>query len=210
MSEFQKLLTDLDALHKAMPKGKSDDDDEIRAAADGDADDDGEEDGDEDSYTGEPDGDEDGEDEDNDGDGEPMGKSFPVTLADGTEVEALDATELLKAMQDDAANQFGQVGRVLSGTMGLLKSMNAELASLRKEVARMGARGAGRQSVLRVPPEQAEDMAKSDRSGPNDILAKSMAAMHRGDFNAAQVAEVEVYVSRGMPLPAHLARIVAQ
>jgi hypothetical protein len=209
MSEFDRLLADLgeieDMRKAAQPGAKMNDDDKIKAAADGDADDDGEEDGDEDSYTGEPDG-----DDDNDGDGEPLGKSFPVTLADGTEVEALDATALLKAMQDDAANQFNPVGRALAGTVGLLKSMNGELVSLRKEVARMGARGAGRQSVLRVPPEQAEGMAKSDRSGPNDILAKSMAAMHRGDFNAAQVAEVEVYVSRGMPLPAHLARVVAQ
>ena len=92
MSKFDELLGELETLAKAQPAEEGDEK-IVAAAAEGGG-----------QGSGEPDGDEGAGDGMGDGDGDegkpPMAKSFRVKLEDGTEVDAQDGTELVKALQD--------------------------------------------------------------------------------------------------------------
>ena len=205
MSEFQTLLDDLDALHKAMPKGKpeQDDDDEIKNAAGGDADDDGIKDGDEDIN------DENDDENDENDEPEPMGKSFAVTLADGTEVEAMDGTELIKALSNDITTQRAQTEQILSGTVDLIKSLSIHVADLSAKVERLS-KASGRRSVLNVH-EKPDILGKSlaPAVSPQSVLAKALKAQREGRLGGHQVAEIETYLNRGAEIPHALAAQLA-
>lgn len=220
MSEFQALLDDLAALRKShgardidtdddlilKAARTTDDDDEIRDAADGDADDDGIEDGDESIYGhDEPDGDEDGDDDDDDGD-EPMGKSFSVTLEDGTELEAYDGTEMIKALRADSDWQMRQAAAVMSRQNDLIKSLSREVRTLTRRVEALGTRPAGRKSVLSVHDKPSALPEPTNAPAPGEVLAKALKAQREGKLHGGQIAEIEAYLSRGVGLPSHLTR----
>jgi hypothetical protein len=205
MSEFQTLLDDIDALQKAMPKGKpeQDDDENIKASADGDADDDGIKDGDEDIN------DDDDDHDEPDGD-EMMGKSFAVTLSDGTEVEAMDGTELIKALSNDIWTQRAQTEQILSGAVDLIKSLSGQVADLSAKVERLSKASAGRKSVLNVH-EKPDILGKSvaPAVSPQSVLAKALKAQREGRLGGHQVAEIETYLNRGAEIPHALAAQLA-
>lgn len=209
MSEFQALLDDLEVLRKAKSPAQ-DDDEAIRASADGDADDDGTKDADDvdEDYA---DTDEDDDDDDKDDADEPMGKSFRVTLADGTEVDAEDGTALIKALSGDVAKLREESLGVLQAQADLIKSFRGEIDTLRADLAKLAKAPAGRKSVLNVHEKHVagtEDLAKAERPEPAALMSKALSALQRGDLNAAQVAEAEVYIQRGLAMPPHLLRVL--
>jgi hypothetical protein len=194
-TEFQGLLDDLSALHKAL-KQPAPQDDEAKIAAAAKADD-----ADEDEVK--DDQDDDDQDEDEDEDARPLSKSFDVTLSDGSQVEALDGTEALAALSHDLVDLRAQAQHratatqaVLTNTVTLLKALSAEVASLRRDQQRLAKQPRGRQSVLHVPEPAAAADAMPDRDA---ILAKAL--QHLGPV---EVAEVNSYLNMGEPVPAHL------
>lgn len=219
---FDALLADLEVLHKALPTADEDGDDDdakIQAAAE-----DGAQQGDaeggkaEGAEKGDKD---DGEDEDEDGEGQPFGKSFEVTLADGRKERALDGTAMLKALHDENVALRAQGTQLTRGvtTLGeLVKSMHAArvedrklLKSMSAQLARLGDQGRGRKALLHVnektspvtPPAEARPPAKEE------IMAKAESLRVAGRISGAQAIKVFSYTERGLGVPEELAPLFA-
>jgi hypothetical protein len=193
VSEFDKLHAELDAiLAKAMPiANKTDEDD-----ADRDAETRGE---------GEGKG---AEDED-------MMKSFRVTLDDGREVEAYDATAMMKAMHTTttahasalaamradlaaAHNVVGKQTQMLKAIADQLAEQGAMLKALREQPA-------GRKSAAANPTP-----AGGGTMDRETVLAKALSAQKSGALSSMDVATIEARLNGGVPLrPEHLAAIQA-
>jgi hypothetical protein len=134
MSKFDELLGELETLAKAQPA--EDGDDKIVAAA------------------AEGGGQVEGEEKDDGGEGaDPMAKSFEVTLADGTKVQAQDGTALVKALQDRLETTETTMAKALETAIGLIKSQGEQLVALKGKVASLSSEGKGRKAVLTVTPK---------------------------------------------------------
>lgn len=206
MSNFDLLLGELEMLAKSKPDADDKaDDDKIKAAADGDQDDDGEKDYDDipDDYEGhdEPDG-----DEDDDGDG--MKKSFLAYLEDGTEVEAVDGTLLVKALQDEVtthAESFEHMAKALRQVTDLLKSQQAETAALRRQMRALADSGRGRKSILNVHEKPAViEQPAAPTVTRREIMAKAMSQLKAGNMTGFDVARLEGYLNGQREIPGDL------
>lgn len=234
---FTALIEDLEALQKAKPHSEPDGDEgdeKIRAAAgeeaaakaEASADDkaappaksakDEEPDGDEDDGSDDPDNYDETED-----DGKPFGKSFGVTLADGTEVEAYDATEILKSFDARIGSQVteldllkaeiaalkardipsadaikAEVEKVLVAQNDLIKSMQAQIAAL-------GAEGRGRKSLLNVheKPAASGTEARPETPSSEALMTKALIAQKQGRITGQDVARLDAYLGRGLQAP---------
>lgn len=206
MSEFQALLNEINALAqppeplvKAQPHPEPDEDNR-GGPSDQDEDNRDEDDPDED------------EDEDEDPPDDPkgsqrFGKSFGVTLPGGEQVQALDASAAIDALHAKLDGQGDGMFKALRSLTDLLKSQQTQLAALHQQVSTLSARPAGRKSVLNVheKPSPVPEPA-AEPTPPRAVLAKAMSAQKAGRLHAGQVAEIELYLGSGRPLPEHLAR----
>jgi hypothetical protein len=215
MNDFEKLVGELEALNadteamtKALPADDGKDDDKIQAAAaeggDGDATNDGGEGGD----------DADGA---ADGDDKPMAKSMNVTLEDGTTVEALDGTELIKSLTarlDKSAEGQSQMAKALEAVGAVIKSQGELIKSLNEKLTKLAGAGRGRKAVLSVAekPAPGETMTKSEPEGLSgeQFMAKAMDAMKAGRISGTDVAVAEASLNRGVVVPAHIVQRVLQ
>lgn len=211
---FEKLLEELDAIQtlaKSDPVDTGDDDDAgiAEAAAEGEEADEGH---------AEPDGDE-GIEGEGDGDGdEGMAKSFSLKLEDGTEVDAIDGTELVKSLIDRFDAQEDTLAKALGGMVDLLKS-NAEtvraqgalIKSLQGDMKRLGGEGRGRKTVVSVAEKPvAETLAKSEPEGmnANEFMAKALSAQQAGKITGLDVSVAETSLNKGLPVPTNIVRRV--
>ena len=206
MSDFDALLDELnqlaaEPLAKANPDADDKQDDaDIKAAADGDADDDGEADGDDatDDHD-EPDGD------------EPLGKSFTVTLEDGTQVEAYDGQSAFQALQDlmadlrtETGQALSQIAQALGQSTSLIKSLRADNQALKSQLTAIGQQGRGRKSSLIVHDKAVGGGAADEQvtaPAPRDIMAKALDAQRAGRISGIDVARIDAYIGRGAPVP---------
>lgn len=201
---FAKLLEDLEALSadplaKAQKPGNDDDEDErIRASADQDEDDE------DDENNNGPEGDDEA-DEDND---EPMGKSYRVTLEDGSEVDAIDGTALIKSLTERMNSTEGALLKALNlmadqarQQQSVLVEQGKLIKSLHREVKRLGGEGKGRKSAVTVHDKTAAPLAKSEPQGLNgrQFLLKAESAMTKGAISGLDLSLCEAWVNRGMP-----------
>lgn len=213
VNPFDALLADLTALKgegEAMqksyaPNDDSQDDKNILGAADdkgnGDLDDDGTND-----KTGKPVDKKEGEEA-------PMGKSFDLTLDDGTKVEAFDATELLKAL---GARQDGvetALTKALTITVDTIKTQGDMIKSLQADVTRLANAGRGRKTaVTLVDKVDPASLAKSEPTGmsPGEFMAKALTLQEQGKLSGLDVARAESYLNRGIEIPADIrAKVMA-
>jgi hypothetical protein len=196
-SSFQQLLGDLDTLTKALPQPQAaDDENKPAVAAEG----------------------EEGEAEG--GEGGEMAKSFKVTLADGTEIEAQDGTELVKSLFERVDGQEDMMVKALGGTLELVKAQGAQLKaqgdlikSLQDTVAKLGNQGAGRKTLVNVH-EQVNSLTKSlpqqgqQGQSPQDFMAKSMAAFEANKISGQELNTIDVSLRMGAPIdPSLLAKV---
>jgi translation initiation factor 1 (eIF-1/SUI1) len=176
MSQFNELLAQLNAesvaaetLVKALPVEDGKDDEAIQAAAtEGDNADTNPEDDDAEE------GDEKGGDDD-----KPMAKSV-TAVVDGEEVEAIDATELLKSLVERVGTQESVLAKALESTLGTIKAQGEMIKSLSAQVKKLGGEGKGRKTVLSVvekPAAGEQALAKSEQSPMTvqDFMAKATA-----------------------------------
>lgn len=211
---FEKLLEELDAIQtlaKSDPVDADDGDDAgiAEAAAEAEGDDEGH---------AEPDGDE-GIEGEGDGDGdEGMAKSFSLKLEDGTEVDAIDGTELVKSLIDRFDAQEDTLAKALGGIVDLIKS-NTEtmrsqaslIKSLQGDVKRLGGEGRGRKTVVSVAEKPvAETLAKSEPDGmnANEFMAKALSAQQTGKITGLEVSIAETSLNKGLPVPTNIVRRV--
>lgn len=198
---FEQLLGDLEELRKAQAAPEdAEGDEKIQAAA-------------EDAEAGDSDGgleegDGQGEDEDED---EPMGKSFPVTLADGQVIDAVDGTELVKSLMADVAAMRGGVeqdraslGKAMSVMAEIIEEQGSLIKSLQERVEALANGGRGRKSTVVVDPaELAKSLPAVAATGP-EVLAKCEAAFHAGRITGMDLAMAESAVNRGLPVSAQI------
>ena len=218
MSQYKKLLEELETMAKAMPGDDAADDDKIAAAA-ANANPDADGDGDND-VTGEhiePDGDEGAGAEGGDGDGdETMGKSFALKLDDGTELEAIDGTELVKSLMARVESNEGVVMKALGTAVELIGKQGDMIKSLQDEVKKLAGEGRGRKTVVSVSekPVAGATMAKSqgaaDGLSANEFMAKALAAQASGRLTGLDVARAESALNKGLPVPQDVVNRVIQ
>lgn len=150
------------------------------------------------------------------GDGaEPLRKSFKVQMADGTEGEAYDATEVLEALQGRVESTEEAVLKALGMSVDLIKAQGAQLAEqggllkkLNADLARLAGEGRGRKAIVSVieKPSPTETLAKSEPAGitRDDFFLKAEAAQKAGRITGLEVATAESYLNRGLPVPAQI------
>jgi len=149
------------------------------------------------------------------GDEAPMGKSFRVKLADGTEVEAQDGTELVKALQDRVEATEGSMAKALHAAVGLIKSQGEQLKALHAKVAAIGGEGRGRKSTLTVAekPAAGEAALAKSQAGEggltgSEFLAKAHDGMNAGRITARELMDAEAHINRNLPPPEAIVRKV--
>ena len=128
----------------------------------------------------------------------------------GETVEAVDGTELLKSLSDSVANTDARLEKSFGEAVSLMKSMHGEIASRKKQVAKLSGEGRGRKAVVNVH-EHAEPMAKS-QSGltPNDLMAKAQAAFAEGRLSGRELNEIDASLRmREAPNPSLIAKALA-
>ena len=219
MSQYEKLLEELETMAKAMPGDDGADDDKIQAAAaaaNPDADGDGEND-----VTGDdlnPEGGEGlgGEGEGDGDDEETMGKSFALKLDDGTELEAIDGTELVKSLMARVESNEGTVMKALGTAVELIGKQGDMIKSLQDEVKKLAGEGRGRKAVVSVSekPVAGATMAKSQGAAEglsaNEFMAKALAAQASGRLTGLDVARAESALNKGLPVPQDVVNRVIQ
>lgn len=182
-SDFDALVAEIGDLHKAM-KDDGDtakDDAKIEDAAEEDA------------------------DEDKDEDKENVSKSFKFTLPDGTEVDALDGTELIKSLTLRLEKNEATFGGAMRQMLDIVKSQGAEITKLRSA-------GKGRKAVVTVAEKKPveADVAKSeaDTMPAGEFMAKSMQAFTAGKISGHDVRLAETAINQGKPVPERIVRAV--
>lgn len=203
MSKFAQLLAQLNAeaeaqetLAKALPQQDSQDDKNIQAAA---------EDG---AGEGEESIEEDGAGE-GEGEGEgTMAKS--MTLAGGEEV--IDATELLKSMQDDLnehgevlAKALPQVLQLMQGQSKMIQQQGDLIKSMQTRLDQLAGQGRGRKAVVSIvdKPAAGETLAKSqqeDGMTPQEFMLKANTAYDKGIISGVQLNTIDVCLRQGASL----------
>jgi hypothetical protein len=220
MSEFAKLLGDLEEFQKAAkpacdePDG--DDKGKSKAKADGKADDkkieaaaaDGEKEGDQDK------------------DGEPFGKAFKIKLEDGTETEAFDGTAMLKALHtenevlratiNDQNQDLMKAMEIVVGELGKLRAADAERGTLMKALQTrfdaLTTAGTGRRTMLtiaeKLTPMQGTPSAGAahvdDKPTPGQVMMKAQFMAREGKLPIGQTVRIEAYQGRGILAPPDL------
>lgn len=199
MSKFQELLAQLnaeqeaqDTLAKALPQD-SQDDETIQAAAE------------EGQGEGEGEGDDEGE-----GEGEGEGESSltkSLTLADGEEV--IDATDLLKSLQGDIAEQgevlakaLPQVLQLMQGQSKMIQQQGELIKSMQTRIDQLAGQGRGRKTVVTVQeklPAGETTLAKSQPEGitPQEFMLKANNAFDKGVITGTQLTTIDVAVREG-------------
>lgn len=198
MSKFDELLGELETLAKAQP-AENGDDKIVAAAAEG---------------GGQVDGDKDKDDKDDGMGDNPMAKSFEVTLADGTKVQAQDGTELVKALHERIDSTETTMAKALETAIGLIKSQGEQIAALGGKVKALSGEGKGRKAVLTVTEKPAAGglLAKSQEPEgitPEQFMAKALDAQKLGRLTGLEVSVAEAHLNRGQQVPAEIVRKVA-
>lgn len=218
-NQFQALLEELDTMSKAMACADNDGggDKKISAAAS-----DGASGGSSDGGDGKGGAKQDADDEKGKDDGEAFGKSFAVTLADGTEMQVVDGTEMMKALMERnqtleasvtaLTGQNQELGDAFTKSLGFVKALQEQivsqgglLKSLRLDLDALRNQGAGRKAVVSVLDKPAPTtMAKAEGIQPRDLLNKALTAQRDGRMTASDVARIEAHLNRGEAPPASL------
>lgn len=217
LDELAQLQTSNTEMAKAMKTEDAEDDAKIAAAADTDGD--GKAEGAKEGA----DGDGDADDKGGDKDSEYFGKSFGVTLADGTEVQAYDGTEAIRLLNGRVGEvgaavqgQGEQMAKALSSVLGAVKGMQSligdqaeMLKSLRAEVATLRTGGTGRKAVLDVHEQRSAVPPKAEGATPTEVMTKALSAQYAGRITALDVARIESRLGRGEAIPAELLASIA-
>ena len=160
------------------------------------------------------------EDMDEDYEDKMMGKSFTVTLEDGTELEAVEGTELMKSLmlkvndnRDSMEKALGlavtnlkSLGEKFTRQSTVLKSQGDLIKSLQENIERIGGQGKGRKTVVSVHEKRSpEELKKSDETeqglGRQEFMAKALSAQREGKVTGLELSQAESYLNRGLIIP---------
>ena len=209
---FEKLIADMEIMVKALPQTNDQDgdkdDDAIQAAAGAEGEDDllnGDEGGDA-GDAGNA-GDDEGE-EGKEGKEGNLAKSFSFTLEDGSLVDAVDGTELIKSLTERFDADKGTMLKALGMTVDMLKSQAAQIETLGNRITKLSGEGRGRKSAVSIAEKVSPGtpLQKSQPTGLShtEFFAKADAAQKAGRISAAEIGIAETYLNKGQAVPAHI------
>lgn len=156
------------------------------------------------------------DDEDDEYPDEKMGKSF-LTDADGNSVEVVDATDLIKSLETRIDTNESNSSAALGSLVGLIKAQNEMLKSLgeahksqgemmkslQSQVARLGAKGTGRASLVANQRQMSKSQQPSGLA-PEEFMMKALNAQAAGRLTSIDIAVAEGYLQRGLPVPVEI------
>jgi hypothetical protein len=144
------------------------------------------------------------------GEVEILGKSFSFQLGDGTTIEAVDGTDLVKSFGARLVANEESHAADMAEVLGVVTQQTALIKSLQEQVVRLGGTGAGRRSVLSVT----ESVTRSNSEQPmakahgfttgQQALDAAEVAFKAERINSTELAKCEGYIGRGLPFPADL------
>ena len=206
---FEALVADLESLQKSQALGDSGDDQRIAdAAADGDDSVGAGDAGDVENLDAVDLDDEPDEDED-----ETFGKSFAMTLEDGTVIEAVDGSAMVKALMEknealtaQITEQEGEMSKALTTVVETIKGQSELIKSLQEQVSRLSGEGRGRKAVVSVAEKPAATLTKSEPTGMSgsEFMAKCEAAFSAGQITGRDVSIAETALQNGIAVPEHI------
>lgn len=213
MGELTQLAADQGELAKALPADDGKDEDKIQAAAaEGGLD--GGVGGGEAAGAGGEGGEGGDADDEGKGEGAPMAKSFQLTLDDGTVIEAVDGTEMVKALGNRLTATESTMVKALGEAVTLIKGQADMIKSLSDQVKKLSGEGRGRKAVLSVvekPAPVAATMAKSQQAEgvtPEIFFAKALDAQKAGRISGTDIAVAESCLNRGQAIPENIVQRV--
>lgn len=146
-----------------------------------------------------------------DGDDAMMGKSFPITMADGSTQDAYDGTKILKAMgvqvaslahdRDAARADLTKALSASATLVGLMKQQGEMMKGLHTRFEAMANTGRGRQATVSLADKPGLVAGTGSASNGNDIMAKAMTAFKAGSLDGSDVSRIEAHLGRGSPVP---------
>lgn len=183
MSDFEQLLAELQGaadesatMAKSLPNENPEDDETVEAAAD-------EANADNDS--------------DKDNDDAPMAKSMTAVI-DGEEVEAIDATELLKSLDGRIGKTEDVLAKALTSTVAALKDSQEMIKSLTARLDKLAGQGSGRKTVITVMDKpsvaaaSAETLAKSQSNQQEGVAVEEFFAKANSLFESKKLTGLEL------------------
>jgi hypothetical protein len=161
------------------------------------------------------------------GDGAPLVKSFKLVLEDGTEMEAQDATEMLKCLIGEvetvkaaAGAQVEELTKALGDAMGVIGDLTEGLKATREDVLNLakrgddlqksnslltkalcgiGNQGRGVRSVtLGARPNLNGGGAQEAKHTPTEILAKATSALEANQITATEAVRIQSALNMGV------------
>ena len=211
MAELNQLGQDQEQMAKALPADDGKDEAKIQAAAAEGGLDGGEGGGEAAASTGGEGGD---ADDQGNGEGGEMAKSFQMTLDDGTVIEAVDGTEMVKALGNRLTATETTMAKALGDAVNLIKGQSDMIKSLSDQVKKLSGEGRGRKAVLSVvekPAPMAATMAKSQQAEgvtPEIFFAKALDAQKAGRISGTDIAVAESCLNRGQAIPENIVQRV--
>ncbi len=178
-----------------------------------------------------------GENEEDLTDGAPLVKSFKLVLEDGTEMEAQDATEMLKCLVTEvetvkagAKAEVEELTKALGDAMGVIGDLTEGLKQTREDVLALakrgdelqasntlltkalggiGNQGRGVRSVtLGARPQLNGGAAAQPKHAPQEILAKATSALAANQITTTEAMRIQSALNMGeMPEQAILDRL---
>ena len=203
---YEKLLDDLETLQKSY--AADEDDKKIQAAADeargNDEDEDEEEELDE---NGNPVA---KKRKKEDAEGNPFAKSFSGTTASGEEFEAIDGTELIKALHGEIEANKEDLTKSLSFLVGIIKSQGALIKSLQSDFIALSKQGRGRLSVTGPTLDLAKSLQGSQPLDGQGFMLKANAAFDAGRISGKDLTVCDVAIRMGSDIdPALVSKVLA-
>lgn len=147
------------------------------------------------------------------GEGQPLVKSMKVKLEDGSEVDAIDGGEMLKALEARIASGEENTTKAVGQLVTLVKSQHALIKSLGEQVTALRGEGRGRKTVIAVTerPGAGDTLAKGGAEGAGGegisvetFMAKSEAAWKAGAITGKEFTTIDVACRSGVAIDAPL------
>jgi hypothetical protein len=219
MSEFEKLIGELEAEQEQLAKSMSAEAEGGDAGAGEGAEVEGDEDGDAgaggegaDGGEGDEDGDA-GAGEEEDG---YMGKAFDVTLPNGDKMKAYDGSRAVAVLLE----QNERLAKAQAATTKLLKSLGAQnkklveqvksandkADELKKSLDAIGDQGRGRRSAVVIMPNK--ENGDGEGLQPREFMAKAMSLYQEGKLTSDQITMAEAAIGSGRQVPESIVRAV--
>lgn len=143
-------------------------------------------------------------------------KALSVVDAAGNPVDAIDATDLIKSLQDKVGEQDTVLAKALGGIGTILKTQNTLIKSLRDDMAKLAGQGAGRKAVfMAIDKPGVGDMAKSmgaadeGKLSVEDFFVKANTAFDGQKITGHELNTISVCIRQNVPIDPALIRKVA-